>query len=85
LAGGGLGLKNPNDLQVAMLKSRTVEDAMLDRFHLEALYGKKFKSDARKKLEKVVDIDSGSKDGLDPHIPSPMATRSALPIWQWIC
>ena len=32
LAGGSLGLKNPNDLQVAMLKSRTVEDAMLDRF-----------------------------------------------------
>jgi tyrosine-protein kinase Etk/Wzc len=64
LAGGSLGLKNPNDLQVAMLKSRTVEDAMVDRFHLRDLYHKKFESDARKKLEKVVDIDSGSKDGL---------------------
>jgi tyrosine-protein kinase Etk/Wzc len=64
LAGGSLGLKNPNDLQVAMLKSRTVEDAMVDRFHLRDLYHKRFKSDARKKLEKVVDIDSGSKDGL---------------------
>jgi tyrosine-protein kinase Etk/Wzc len=31
MAGGGLGLKNPNDLQVAMLKSRTVEDAMIVR------------------------------------------------------
>src|SRR6185312_5475482 len=31
LAGGSLGLKNPNDLQVALLKSRTVEDAVLDR------------------------------------------------------
>jgi tyrosine-protein kinase Etk/Wzc len=65
LAGGGLGgLKNPNDLQVAMLKSRTVEDAMLDRFHLIDLYHEKRRSDARKKLEKEVDIDSGSKDGL---------------------
>ena len=64
LAGGSLGLKNPNDLQVAMLKSRTVEDAMVDRFHLRELYHKKYQSDARKKFEKYVDIDSGSKDGL---------------------
>jgi tyrosine-protein kinase Etk/Wzc len=64
LAGGSLGLKNPNDLQVAMLKSRTVEDAMLDRFHLVELFRVKQRSDARTKLEKVVDIDSGTKDGL---------------------
>jgi tyrosine-protein kinase Etk/Wzc len=64
LAGGSLGLKNPNDLQVAMLKSRTVEDAMLDRFHLIDLYKKKRRSDARKKFESFVDIDNGSKDGL---------------------
>ncbi len=64
LAGGGLGLKNPSDLQVAMLKSRTVEDAMVDRFRLLELYHKKRKSDARKKLEKVVDIENGAKDGL---------------------
>jgi uncharacterized protein involved in exopolysaccharide biosynthesis len=64
LAGGSLGLKNPNDLQVAMLKSRTVEDSMLDRFHLVQLFDVKQRSDARKKLENVVDIDSGAKDGL---------------------
>ena len=62
---GGLGvLKNPNDLQVALLKSRTIEDAMVDRFGLLQLYHKKFQSDARKKLESYVDIDNGSKDGL---------------------
>src|ERR1700721_1206638 len=64
LAGGSLGLKNPNDLQVAMLKSRTVEDAMLDRFHLVELFKVKQRSDARKELENVVDIDNGAKDGL---------------------
>jgi len=82
LAGGSLGgLKNPNDLQVAMLKSRTVEDAMLDRFHLVELYHAKRRSDARKKLEKVVDISNGSKDGLirisitdgEPHRAAEMA------------
>jgi tyrosine-protein kinase Etk/Wzc len=82
LAGGGsLGLKNPNDLQVAILKSRTVEDAMVDRFHLMNLFEVKHQSDARKKLEKVVDIDSGAKDGLirisvtdrDPQLAAEMA------------
>src|SRR6266446_3158251 len=64
LAGSSLGLKNPNDLQVAMLKSRTVEDAMIDRFNLTALYREKRKSDARKAFEKVTDIEDGIKDGL---------------------
>jgi tyrosine-protein kinase Etk/Wzc len=64
LAGGSLGLKNPNDLQIAMLKSRTVEDAMVDRFHLMELFGVKYRSDARKRLENIVDIDNGPKDGL---------------------
>jgi tyrosine-protein kinase Etk/Wzc len=64
LATGSLGLKNPNDLQVAMLKSRTVEDAMVDRFHLMNLYNKKRRSDTRKKFEDFVGIDNGAKDGL---------------------
>ena len=64
LAGGSLGLKNPNDLQVAMLKSRTVEDAMIDRFNLMALYREKRRSDGRKEFEKYVDIENGLKDGL---------------------
>lgn len=64
LAGGSLGLKNPNDLQVAMLKSRTVEDAMIDRFNLVALYREKRRSDGRKAFEKYVDIENGLKDGL---------------------
>jgi uncharacterized protein involved in exopolysaccharide biosynthesis len=81
LAGGSLGLKNPNDLQVAMLKSRTVEDAMVDRFHLMDFFKVTHKSDARKKLEKIVDIENGAKDGLirisvtdrDPHRAEEMA------------
>jgi uncharacterized protein involved in exopolysaccharide biosynthesis len=64
LAGGALGLKNPNDLQVALLKSRTVEDAMIDRFHLMDLYHVRRRSEAWTRLEKVVEIESGAKDGL---------------------
>jgi uncharacterized protein involved in exopolysaccharide biosynthesis len=61
---GGLGLKNPNDLQVALLKSRTVEDAMINRFHLVDLFHAKRMSDAENKLEHVVDIESSAKDPL---------------------
>jgi tyrosine-protein kinase Etk/Wzc len=64
LAGGSLGLKNPNDLQVAMLKSRTVEDAMVERFNLMSLYRKKRRSDARREFEKDSDLENGLKDGL---------------------
>ncbi|HUN60733.1 MAG TPA: GNVR domain-containing protein [Candidatus Sulfotelmatobacter sp.] len=64
LAGGTLGLKNPNDLQVAMLKSRTVEDAMVARFNLMALYHEPRLSEARKAFEKYTDIENGLKDGL---------------------
>jgi hypothetical protein len=46
------------------MKSRTVEDAMVDRFHLEDLYHVKLKSAARLRLEKQVTIDNGAKDGL---------------------
>jgi tyrosine-protein kinase Etk/Wzc len=82
LAGSGaLGLKNPNDLQVAMLRSRTVEDAMIDRFNLMQLYHVKYRAYARKKLEKDVAIDDGAKDGIirisvtdrDPHRAAEMA------------
>jgi capsule polysaccharide export protein KpsE/RkpR len=67
MAGAGasaLGIKNSNDLQVSLLKSRTVEDAMVARFHLQALYHAKYLSSARKQWEKKTFIDSGLKDGL---------------------
>jgi len=62
--GGGNWLKNPNDLYVGMLKSRTVEDAMVEHFGLMQEYHKKYLSDARKKLEHYSTIDGSSKDGL---------------------
>lgn len=64
LAGGSLGLKNPNDMFVAMFKSRTVEDAMIQHFGLMNEYNKKYLSDARKKFESIATVDGGGKDGL---------------------
>ena len=64
LAGGGLGLKNPNDMFVGMLKSRTVEDAMIQKFGLIQEYHKRYLSDARSTFERHVTVDGSGKDGL---------------------
>ncbi len=59
-----LSIKNPNDQQVALLKSRIVEDAIVARFNLQALYGKRHVSSARRRWERETRVDSGLKDGL---------------------
>lgn len=64
LAGGGLGLKNPNDKYVALIKSRTVEDAMVKRFGLMQEYHQKYLSLARKTFENHSTVESGAKDDL---------------------
>jgi uncharacterized protein involved in exopolysaccharide biosynthesis len=64
LAGGSLGLKNQSDMYVALLTSRTVEDAIIYRFELMKEYRKKRVSDTRKKLESRTSASAGSKDGL---------------------
>lgn len=62
--GGSLNLKNPADMYVALLTSRTVEDAMIRDFGLMAEYHDKKMSDARKHLEHRTSIAAGKKDGL---------------------
>jgi uncharacterized protein involved in exopolysaccharide biosynthesis len=64
LAGGSLGLKNPNDMYVAMFKSRTVEDAMVQHFGLMQEYHLRYLSDASKAFEHNATVDGSSKDGL---------------------
>ncbi|MGB6775790.1 MAG: GNVR domain-containing protein [Terriglobales bacterium] len=56
-----LGLKNPNDLYVGMLRSRTSEDALIRRFDLLRVYHDKKMSDARKNLENASTIVLGKE------------------------
>jgi tyrosine-protein kinase Etk/Wzc len=65
LAGGGAagGIKNPNDLYVGMLKSRTVADNLIQRFDLNKLYEQKYQSETRKRLARETTIVAG-KDGI---------------------
>ena len=60
-AASDLGLKSPSDLFVAMLKSRTVEDNLINRFDLRKVYWVKHYQDARKKLESRSSIDASDE------------------------
>ena len=64
LAGNTLGLKSPNETFVAMLKSRTVEDAMVKKFDLMREYHKTLPSDARQAFEHYATVDGTGKDAL---------------------
>jgi len=82
---GGLGeagglLKNPADIYVAMIMSRTSVDRIIDRFHLQAVYKTKTMVDTRKAFKAHVTTEA-AKDGLieinvkdhDPRRASDMA------------
>jgi len=56
-----LGLKNPNDLYVGMLRSRTAEDGLIRRFDLLRIYHDRKMSDARRDLERASSIAVGKE------------------------
>jgi uncharacterized protein involved in exopolysaccharide biosynthesis len=84
LAGSGmasqLGLKNPGDLYIGMLQSRSIADAIIEQFHLAKVYQTKLASATRQALAKRVSFASG-KDSLikitvedqDPHRAADLA------------
>jgi uncharacterized protein involved in exopolysaccharide biosynthesis len=63
LSGGDLGLKNPDDVFVAMLTSRTIEDNLINRFDLRKAYRVKQYQDAQKKLKQNSEVIA-TKEGL---------------------
>lgn len=80
LSGADLGLKNPSDIFIAILNSRSVQDALIDQFNLRRVYWVKRYEDARKKLSQRSEI-TNEKEGLisiavsdrDPHRAAEMA------------
>jgi len=61
--GGALGVRNPSDLYVGMLKSRTVADNLISRFDLGKVYDQDYLSSTRTRLENLTTITSG-RDGI---------------------
>jgi uncharacterized protein involved in exopolysaccharide biosynthesis len=62
-AAGAAGLKNPNDLYVGMLMSRTVAEKLISKFELKKVYGIESNEKVVAKLKANTSIVSG-KDGL---------------------
>jgi tyrosine-protein kinase Etk/Wzc len=59
----GFGLHNPSDLYVGILESRTIVDALINRFQLKEVYGDRYFQKARKHLARRTSIKAG-KDTL---------------------
>jgi tyrosine-protein kinase Etk/Wzc len=58
-----LGLKNPSDLYVSILRGRTIADAIIHRFKLKELYGSDSDVTARQALERRVSV-TAARDGI---------------------
>lgn len=59
-----LGAKTPGAFYVEVLKSRTVQDRLINRFDLRARYSKTTYFEARKKLSSFTDIEEDKKSGV---------------------
>ncbi|MCU1294451.1 MAG: hypothetical protein JWP08_3301 [Bryobacterales bacterium] len=55
----GFGLHNPSDLYAGILESRTIADALINRFHLKDVYSDETFQKARKHLARRTTIKAG--------------------------
>jgi tyrosine-protein kinase Etk/Wzc len=62
-AGAALGMKSPNDIYIAMMQSRRLEEKLVERFKLQTVYETKTAGETLLALEGSSKIASG-KDGL---------------------
>lgn len=62
-AGGIAGVKNPSDLYLGLLQSRTIADNLIKRLDLKAYYKQETMDGTRRQLAAISEITSGKKDG----------------------
>ena len=76
-AGQALGLKNPSDVYVAMLKSRTVADNLIHRFDLKRVYSEDYLVDARKELARNSRLSAGREGVISIDVEDTDPARAA--------
>lgn len=64
LSGGLLGAATPADMYATVLGSEDIKDAIIDRFKLMEVYGKDKRVEMYRKMEKIINIKAGRKDGI---------------------
>jgi uncharacterized protein involved in exopolysaccharide biosynthesis len=57
-------MKTSTDLFMGILRSRTVEDAIVNKFNLRKVYWDRYQKDARDDLESETDVSSDRKSGI---------------------
>jgi tyrosine-protein kinase Etk/Wzc len=77
LAGGPSMGGNSSELFMAMLKSRTVADNLINQFSLRSVYGLKRDTDAREQLESLTEISAGKEGVITISVTDRDATRAA--------
>lgn len=77
LAGGVLNISNPAQVYVDMLKSRSVTDAIIDRFNLQEVYDVELMKDARKELGGNVDVVISEADTISITVEDKQPERAA--------
>lgn len=63
-AGNLLGMKSTGALYVDLLRSRTVEEHIVERFNLQSVYWVRYKQDARKVLDQRTGVSEDRKSGV---------------------
>jgi uncharacterized protein involved in exopolysaccharide biosynthesis len=81
VASAAAGLKSPADQYVGLLSSRTVADALIERFKLKDVYDVELQDEARIKLDDHTALSAGVKDGIiavsvDDHDPQRAAAMA---------
>jgi uncharacterized protein involved in exopolysaccharide biosynthesis len=64
VAGDLLGIRGSGALFTGILRSRTVEDRLIGRFHLHQVYAVRLEEDARAKLAENTEISEDRKSGI---------------------
>jgi uncharacterized protein involved in exopolysaccharide biosynthesis len=64
MAASFLGARSNSDMFVGLLRSRTVQEATVDRLQLQRVYHSRYKQDARKSLDRHTEIEENRKNGI---------------------
>jgi tyrosine-protein kinase Etk/Wzc len=73
----GLGLRNPADLYVGVLESRTIADALITQFNLKDVYQVPDYTRARKRLARNTRVESGKDSLIRVRVDDHDAARAA--------
>ncbi len=71
------GIKNPNDIYIGMLKSRTIADNLIRRFDLMKVYDEEFFEGTRKTLAENTTIKSGKDNIISIEVEDKSPKRAA--------